>query len=46
MRIFAERLREERAKAKLTQQDMANQLNITRGAYVLKTSADYLIGRY
>lgn len=66
MRIFAERLREERAKAKLTQQDMANQLNITRGAYaqyendmtqpsietlakianILKTSVDYLIGRY
>jgi hypothetical protein len=38
MRIFAERLKEERAKAKLTHQDIANQLNITRGAY--------LIGRY
>ena len=66
VRIFAERLKEERMKANLTQQNMADKLSITRGAYaqyennmtepsietlakitnILKTSADYLIGRY
>lgn len=66
MSVFAERLKQERAKAKLTQQDIANQLSISRGAYaqyendmtqptietlakiadILKTSVDYLIGRY
>lgn len=66
MKIFAQRLKEERTKANLTQQNMADKLNITRGAYaqyennmtepsietlakitnILKTSADYLIGRY
>jgi transcriptional regulator with XRE-family HTH domain len=66
MEIFAQRLKEERKKANLTQQNMADKLNITRGAYaqyennmtepsietlakitnILKTSADYLIGRY
>ena len=66
MSTFAKRLREERTKAKLTQQEMADQLNISRGAYaqyendmtqpsietlvkianVLKTSTDYLTGRY
>lgn len=66
MRIFAERLKEERMKANLTQQNMADKLSIMRGAYaqyennmtepsietlakitnILKTSADYLIGRY
>ena len=66
MSTFAKRLREERMKAKLTQQEMANQLNISRGAYaqyendmtqpsietlvkianILKTSTDYLTGRY
>ncbi len=66
MSIFSTRIREERKKAKLTQEDMAKQLNITRAAYalyetdktqpnietatkiaeILKTSLDYLTGRY
>lgn len=66
MSTFAKRLKEERTKAKLTQQEMADQLNISRGAYaqyendmtqpsietlvkianILKTSTDYLTGRY
>ncbi|WMJ84447.1 helix-turn-helix domain-containing protein [Oscillospiraceae bacterium LTW-04] len=66
MSAFSERLRAERKKAKLTQEQMANQLGITRAAYtlyetdktqptletatkiaeILKTSLDYLTGRY
>ena len=66
MSTFAKRLKEERTKAKLTQQEMADQLNISREAYaqyendmtqpsietlvkianILKTSTDYLTGRY
>ena len=66
MSVFSERLRAERKKAKLTQEDMAKQLGITRAAYtlyetdktqpslesaakiaeILKTSLDYLTGRY
>lgn len=66
MSVFSERLRAERKKAKLTQEDMARQLGITRAAYtlyetdktqpslesaakiaeILKTSLDYLTGRY
>lgn len=66
MSIFSERLKEERKKAGLTQEEIAKRLNITRPAYtqyetdktkpsietvgkiadILKTSVDYLIGRY
>lgn len=66
MSIFSERLKECRKQAKLTQEDIAKQLNISRGAYaqyenemtqpslqtlikiadILKTSVDYLLGRY
>lgn len=66
MSIFSSRIREERKKAKLTQEDMAKQLGITRAAYtlyetdktqpsletatkiaeILRTSLDYLTGRY
>lgn len=35
MSAFSERLREERKKAKLTQEQMAQQLGITRAAYTL-----------
>lgn len=66
MSVFSERLREERKKAKLTQEQMSEQLGITRAAYtlyetdktqpsletatkiaeILRTSLDYLTGRY
>ena len=66
MSTFSNRIREERKKAKLTQEDMAKQLGITRAAYtlyetdktqpsletatkiaeILRTSLDYLTGRY
>ena len=35
MSKFSERLKEERKKAKLTQEDIAKQLGITRSAYTL-----------
>lgn len=66
MSVFSERLKEERKKAGLTQEEVAKLLGITRPAYtqyetdktqpsietagkiadILKTSVDYLIGRY
>jgi transcriptional regulator with XRE-family HTH domain len=35
MSIFAERIKEERKRRKLTQEDIAAQLGITRSAYTL-----------
>jgi transcriptional regulator with XRE-family HTH domain len=35
MSVFSERLKEERKKAKLTQEEVAKQLGITRSAYTL-----------
>jgi transcriptional regulator with XRE-family HTH domain len=35
MSIFPERIKEERKKRKLTQEDMAEKLNITRPAYTM-----------
>ena len=35
MSIFSERIKEERKKRKLTQEDMAGKLNITRPAYTM-----------
>lgn len=35
MSVFSERIKEERKRRKLTQGDIAKQLNITRSAYTL-----------